>query len=427
MNKPRKANTQTRTMQCILRAALIVAVATCSPTPALAAQEPASTKERLTDLLEANSYTLSLDEGQIDGEGAEWLSERAREARFTLFGESHLTRDIAQLATGLWRTIAPAGYRHAVIETSPLAARTIEDLLDANDPNAFGDYLADGNRQTIPFYSMREEVAFARAVVESSDAAGPALWGVDQIFVRGGTRVLEHLRELATTGQQRATVERLLAKARSKPELVATASKQALEALADAFAEGPAAATDLVHQLRQSHRIYRPFTQGKGSVYRANRRRERLMKNHFIERYRAAEKQSGRPAKVMLKTGAFHMFRGHTPTHVLGLGNFVTELATADGADSFAVLAVCTSGESRDYETGEAVPCRGLSPGEAFDRFIPEDGYAVFDLEALRPHAKLWAGLDAMMKQVIWSYDAMIAVPDAEPATPVAAGVDSGG
>lgn len=384
---------------------------------AAAAAETSPDTERFRSLLRDHAYALTVDDDGIGGPGAQWLVERAGRSRFVLLGESHMTSQIPRIARGIWQSIHPLGYEHAAIETSPWAADLIETRLRSGDENAYTDYVSDGNRWTIPFYTTVEETEFLRSVIGKSEGRGPALWGLDQVFNAGGVRVLKRLEELAATDRQREAVQAALESARENAEFVGTAEGDELDALDEAFQGAGEEAARLVSQLRLSHEIYGPFSRGEGTAYEANRLRERLMKRNFMDYYRQAEERRGSPPRVMLKFGAFHMFRGHTPTHVLGLGNFVTELATADGAESLAVLVVCAGGQARAFGTGEAEPCQGLEPPSSFRGLYPDDGYALFDLEALRPHHEQWAFLPELLKKVIWSYDAMIVVPEAAPAT----------
>lgn len=384
--------------------------------PAVAAESSVEA-EGLGKLIAGNAHTLSVEDGGIDGPGAEWLVKRADQSRFVLLGESHMTAEIPRIARGIWQAVHPLGYEYAAIETSPWAASLIEDKLRSDRNNAYSDYVTDGNHWTIPFYTTLEDSDFLRSVIKTSGAKGPALWGLDQVFNAGGVRVLKRLLMLAATDQQRKAVEKALEAARRNPEFVGTAGEDELRGLESAFEGARGEAARLVSQLLLSHEIYGPFSRDDGNVYRANRQRESLMKRNFMDYYLEAGKRVGMPPRVFLKFGAFHMFRGHTPTHVLGLGNFVTEVAIADGAESIAVLVVCAGGRARAFRTGEAEPCQGLRLPEAFKRLYPDDGYALFDLEALRPHHDLWASFPRILRKVIWSYDAMIVVPEASPAT----------
>lgn len=382
-----------------------------------AAAEGSPNTEKLHSLLRDHAYILTVDDDGIGGPGREWLMERAGRSRFVLLGESHMTAEIPRITRGIWQSIHSLGFEHAAIETDPWTAGLIENKLRSGNENAYPDYVNAGNRWTIPFYTTVEETEFLRSVIGKSGSRSPALWGLDQIFNAGGVRVLKRLQELAATDRQREAVQAALESARENADFVGTAEGDELDALDEAFQGARGEAARLVSQLLLSHQIYGPFSRGEGSVYEANRLREQLMKRNFMDYYRHAMERRDRPPGVLLKFGAFHMFRGFTPTQVLGLGNFVTELATADGEQSLAVLIVCAGGRARTFRTGEAEPCQGLQPPSSFRERYPDDGYALFDLEALRPHHELWAFLPELLKKVIWSYDAMIVVPEATPAT----------
>ena len=121
-------------------------------------------------LVGRHTYELKLDDGRLSGAGANWLRERAAEAHFFMIGEQHATADIALLSTALYRDLNRLGYRYAAVESGPWSTPIVEQLLGADDPRAFEDYLAasDAGVLTFPFFFFAEEAGFARAVIESS-------------------------------------------------------------------------------------------------------------------------------------------------------------------------------------------------------------------------------------------------------------------
>ena len=50
-----------------------------------------------------------------------------------------------------------------------------------------------------------------------------------------------------------------------------------------------------------------------GSGYDSNRERALLMKSNFVTDYKQAAQADGAPPKVLLKFGAWHMYKGINP------------------------------------------------------------------------------------------------------------------
>ena len=350
-----------------------VAQAAADKMPAAEEGEP-----DLAALLAPFVHPLTVDEGRLKGPGAELLLREAEEAHFFLFGEQHATADIADLAAALVRDLVPRGYYHAVIEVGPAGARRLESLLRDEDPEALARYFATGtNLFSIPFYSFREEAAVVRALMETSPAPAPVLWGLDQEFVAGAGPALDRLAELAATDAERAAVERARNAAAANPMYLGTAPAEELEQLAAAFeGSSSAEARELAERMVASNRIYGPFTGRGGSVYEANREREHLMKENFLARYRPVRAGRDAPPKVFVKLGANHLFRGLAPTHVLSTGTFLDELAVTEGVRTYSVHVDCRGGEALNVMTDAPEPCESyfLGSGSALAEALPPTG-----------------------------------------------------
>jgi hypothetical protein len=193
-----------------------------------------------------------------------------------------------------------------------------------------------------------------------------------------------------------------------------------LEGLRDALAApDEAEARALADQLAQSARIYGPFVRGGGSVHAANLERETLMKRLFLEQARAAERRDGAPPKALLKFGANHVTRGLSPTHVPSLGNFVYELAAADGAKVLSVLMICGPGASVVDFMGNVT----AADGAFAERFgflaahVASSGFTVIDLAPWKDRPRAWAAVPADVADAIWAYDALLVVSGEGPAT----------
>lgn len=370
-------------------------------------------------LLEPFVHEVVVSGGELGGPGAAILRDEAARSRFFLFGEQHATAEIAELALALYRAIAPSGYAHAVIEVGPAGARHLEALLRDEDPEALAAYLREGtNLFSIPFFFFREEAALARAIVEESPAAPPVLWGVDQEFIAGAPPLLERLEALAATEDERAAVAALREAATADPMLLGAAPAETIESLvAPLAASADPEMRDLAGQMIATNRIYAPFTGRGGSVWAANHEREELMKRLFLRRYRSASE--GEAPRVFVKLGANHLFRGLSPTHVLSFGTFLHELALVEGGDAYHLHVDCRGGEAMNVMSGTAEPCESyfLGADSALSAALPADRTVLVDLRALRNAPDVLQALDEPSRDLVWSFDGYVAVPDPHPST----------
>ena len=97
------------------------------------------------------------------------------------------------------------------------------------------------------------------------------------------------------------------------------------------------------------------------------RRREQAMKDAFNANYEKAAQP-----KVLLKFGAFHIYRGRNPLGGAGIGNHVAGLARAQGAQSLHIRMTPADASPRS---------RYLQP--MLDNLLPTD-WTMFDLRSLR-------------------------------------------
>jgi hypothetical protein len=172
-----------------------------------------------------------------------------------------------------------------------------------------------------------------------------------------------------------------------------------------------------------SQRIYAPFMGLPGEAYLANTERETLMKRTFLARYEAALAADHAPPRVMLKLGSFHLTRGATPTHVQGLGGFVTEFATAHGAQAVSILAVCGPGGAvGGAEHPSSCDAQFTSDLAFLGDTVSRDQLTIYDLREWRLRPGRWEHLPFDWRQAIDSYDVMVIIPGRQP-SPMAEGL----
>ena len=99
--------------------------------------QPLHAQDSLTALLRANAHPMQAGaDGRLSGAGAELLLAAGRDAQFFLIGEEHGVAEIPLVAAGLFRELAPAGYRHLAIETGEFMAAELNRRVLADTTGA---------------------------------------------------------------------------------------------------------------------------------------------------------------------------------------------------------------------------------------------------------------------------------------------------
>lgn len=373
------------------------------------------------DALVAHSrLPLPHEGGRVQGPGAERWRQLAGAAQHVVLGEQHGNAGIAQLAQALWLDLAALGYTHAALEIDPWVASALQTALRRGGMPAWRAFLAPrGGAQAVPFVGWQEEAALAEAVLRSG-----SLWGLDQVFLGSAPWLLRELLAQPRAGLNaagRATLTRWLREAEADPQWLGRVPRAALQAEADRSAPRSPARV-LLSALVESRAIYGPFTGDEGEPWTANQQREHAMKQRFVALVRQAEARRQRAPKVMLKVGAYHGFRGASPTGVQGLGGFVTEFAAARHQAVLTVLLLCGPGSQGAVYGGSPQPCDGwLQDGDwrFLAPWVDAQQPTLFDLRTWRLRPKRWAHLPAEVQRVVGSYDLLVFVPNAPAASPL--------
>jgi hypothetical protein len=388
-----------------------------APPPAAEGATPA---QLLSALIEHSRHVAQLRDGRLHGPGAALLRELGAQAQHVMLGEQHGNRGIAEVATAWWADLAEAGYTHAALEADPWVVATLERSLRDGGLAAWQRHLhGQGGPRAVAFYGWDAEARWVQAVLRARPAgAGPALWALDQVFIASAAprlRELAHGETGARSPAARALAAELAREAEAEAQWLGRVAPARLDELL-ALLQDPAdaAARRLSEALRLSRQIYGAFSGGGGEAWVANTRREDLMRQLFAEQHRLAEARLGRPPRVMLKLGAYHLFRGASPLLVQSLGGFVAEWAAARRQAVLSVLMLCGKGSQAARYDGEPVACDPmLGDGEwqFLAPFVAAEGLTVFDLRSWRLRARRLAGLPPEVLRVVGSYDLLVFAP----------------
>jgi uncharacterized protein (TIGR03435 family) len=305
------------------------------------APQPAQADRFLEKLLQ-HRYALSIRGGQFSDAGAPILQSAIAHSRFVLLGEDHGAVQTAEFMAALCAAVAPHHFSAIAIEEGPLAAAELEER--TRRPDGLSQLLAfeQAFPDSIGVYNTREEV---NALQQCARAAPSAfhLWGLNQEGLNGAGLILS--RVLATPGlgaDARTAMQQLSNKNDEAYQralrtssifdffMIAADEKELAADAALLSSEGSPEAQRLFASLIESHEINR----APPVEYTNARRRERLMKTLFAANYGRAAAATSTPPKVLLRFGAYHLYRGLNPVRGSGIGNYIAELAEAQGAQS---------------------------------------------------------------------------------------------
>ncbi len=391
----------------------------------------------LTEKLKLHTHTFNFENGQLTGEGFEFFKKEASESPFFLIGEDHGIAEIPLFTAALFRAFKPLGFRYFATETGPYTADLLQQMAAQSDWKTRFEKHFETYPWSIPFYGLWEECEILQAVVGGQKTDDLLLWGLDQEFAASPRMLLKKLHKEAKTEASKAVAKEYyeMAERTFKESFESKNPAKAFMAVVQPndFAklklsfEGQPLALDLIREMEESIHIYQLWFTGGG--YESNCLRAEMMKRHFTNYYDVA-KSDGQVPKIMFKFGANHIYRGSNGLNVFDIGNFVSELASREGTHSFHLYAVGRKGTKNAYtpfSQSDADKAAEYDATRYLDRIdfssaleaVPENEWAVVDLRPIREMLfnKKLKGLQKGMEKLVWSYDAMLIIPEVHAST----------
>jgi hypothetical protein len=393
-------------------------------------------ENKFTERVLKNRYQLNFQNGGMSGTGLPVLQNALTGAQFVLIGEDHGISQIPQFTGAVCDMIGPQGFHTMAIETGPLAANELQQWIGGDSGRTNLIAFEKKFPETIAFYDFEEEYDLLTHCARTAHGARFRLWGLDQELMGSSGLILTRI--LATHPGQQATdeVHRLLQKndaahtsaiKSSDPGdiFMMTTSDNELNQLRDLLRkEGSPASQALIGALIKSRDIYQKNMNGSG--YESNRERALLMKSNFTDDYKRARQADAVPPKVLLKTGAWHMYKGINPLRNNDMGNFVTELADGQGTTSLHIMICGVKGsqlrfagigrpfQPAEFNLAEDKDSDFLFLKPMFDN-LESEGWTMFDLRGLRKEFRSLEPVDKEMERMIFGYDLLVLIPNATP------------
>lgn len=376
-------------------------------------------------LAQAGSPLTAGPEG-FSGPGAVILSEAVDTSRYVLIGESHFSREIPAFTTNICRLMAPGGLTAMAVEVGPEAAGAVNAMMRAPDrEQQISDFMT-AHPDVMAFLNSRAE---GQTAADCAGVAGPdfKLWGLDQEFLGASGYLFEQMLAAgpgplaraqieALAEQERTAVQAALASGSPMDLFLLKATDEALDQAGTAIdQDGGDRDKALFAALRETRAIYQASQSRVGDP---NGRRARLMKRTLAAHFAEAPQ-----ARVLMKFGAYHIYKGYNPLGQRDVGNFVAEHADGEGATSLNLIVVGARGTEAGYNgvgrqmrvydfdatTGEDSDWRKDVTLARPSDMAPADWFLV-DLRRLRSN-----DLDALTpewRELIRGYDLAVVAPE---------------
>ncbi len=300
-------------------------------------------------LLEANSFSIVLDDGKLLGPGADLIFDAAAGSQFVALGEEHYNYIIPAITIALFTELQNRyEFHYFMTEQDPV----MMEMISASP--ARGD-LARINSlaQTYPVsvtFNSDEELKMLADIGRLSVAKEDAIWGCDQ--AAGVTHILDQLSLSLEEPAAKAAVDKAREKSAEKEaERDFSKGMYIYDAPTAEFVELKAAINPavgshdewLIDAIINASKVFGFYENGKNNIlpgyYENNRFREEHMKDLCLAKYRHVQQVEALP-KVLMKFGSWHLFEGLSPTRVHTIGDFFSGVARFNQRDFLSMYFV---------------------------------------------------------------------------------------
>ena len=397
----------------------------------LASSLALSQQNPLVESLLKNRYSLSIQEGRFTGPGAEPLGDLVADAQFVMVGEDHATAEVPQFVGTLCDVLGPQGFRGMAVESGSIAIEQILPWVGQADRRSRVAALEKQYPDSLAFFDMQPENELLSHCAGAFPGNGKfLLWGLDQEFMGASGLILSRIQATHPGKNAAAAIQdavqkeaqfRAKAASTGNPEdlYMMSASEEEVNRIRDLLnSEGSAGAQSLWAQFLESREIYHENMTRQG--YDSNRRRALWMKTSFQRDYEQATKSEGKPPKMLLKFGDWHLYKGMNPLHNNDLGNFLAELADGHRQKAANIIILGVKGKHlrfagigrpyqvEDFKMLDDPDYKFMAP---MTENLSPDGWTVFDLRGLRKSFRSLGPVDVSMERLIFGYDLLVLVP----------------
>jgi len=368
-------------------------------------------------MAKAHRYPFTYD-AVFEGAGWEKIRELASTHSHFLIGEDHGLAEVPLFTKELVKQVP---YDLFVTEIDSITA-SIAKMVSSQSSSQIKSFHAD-HPSALSFYSAREEFDLLQELAKTDTE----IWGLDQVSLLSTGIVLQQLSEICRSEEAKTlTMEMATLSDQRFTEATRTgnydtlfiysAEQKDFDRLREALQGESPEAISILNDLETSWKIY-------NRVDDANyRTRITGMKSKLLNYY-TAQPEGQSYQKVLYKFGAYHISRSESIVGGFDVGNFVSNIAEAEGASSYHLLTVGKKGnmnsfllaegmQSAPYNiTDEGSPLHELLP---FAELVSDGEWAFFDLQPLRSQMKggKMEVASPFLRKVLDGYDGLVIIPE---------------
>ncbi len=387
------------------------------------------------DLLSKISHSFVLKEGEISGDGKEFLEEELASSQFTMLGEYHGSKNISLFTKAIIPFLDQNGYRHFALEVGPISAQVLSELTSnpsksiehLHDFHSQYSYLDDGYYYfAMPFFENLEDAQF----LNDARARKWNLMGIDQEFIFSFEMLWDRIFEKMSTSNKElyrnrhvalrdsiSTFTTAEADGSGSFTILFRASKEVLDYLE--ILKKDENVKEIVDAILKTIEIYGYYDDRK--YYQNNKVRIDYMKKQLALQMMDKDFDLKKD-KMMIKMGSVHLSKGRSPLGLLDVGNTLNELAAFNGNKviniSFMNRYVMEDGETKDYLEENS---KYLKDYFHLLQMGKKDEWVVIDLRRLHKGIVYYPVrhlVTEKVKDLISRYDLLIITPIEKEGTP---------
>jgi len=347
-----------------------------------------------TEMAQEFSYSFTIDNGKLSGEGVQFITKESANSQYTLIGEYHGSKRISEFTEVLIPVLNDNGYRHFALEIGPVSAnklmhwttdsKNVEEKLF--EFNSRYNYI-EGRFTAIPFFTNKEDAVFLQKAADNEWE----IFGLDQEFYFAFEMLLDEIysnidsksKELYQESFQVAKDSLLVLidddineKRRLPAEVHQSVEVQGFLNKMKMFP----ANKKIVNAFNKSIEIYKMNSDRK---WRQNNEERALYMKTNLRKSMEASEFDFQKDKMLVKMGAYHNSRGQSPMEVFDVGNTLSELAEFYGNQSLHIAF-----SSRFYmEEGSEKDVLIDEPKHSYNVFNAlgkKDSWVVIDLREIQ-------------------------------------------
>lgn len=377
----------------------------------------------LTELAKKNRHWIT-HKGNFSGPGWEYIKDAAVSNKYFLIGEDHGFVEIPLFIKELNKSVSFDLLVAEIDSTTASAAKNI-----ATEDNQTIALFHERYPSALSFYSAKEEFELIREMVQN----GADVWGLDQISFFSTGIAFKELNKITKSNKAKDLTEKLVILSNDNyketvdtgnfERLFLLSSKQGVfDSLNSAFLNEVPKAKSLLKEIELSWQIYNNLNGFNHST------RIKAMKSKLLSYYTAQLIGKKAYNNILYKFGANHVARGLSPINGYDIGNFVSNLADAEGSSSYHLMIIGKRGVQNTFFPSKGLESMSFDSSDMdseleslvpFTKLISDNRWGFFDLSEIKlkiNQEKLRVD-DRFLKAVLLGYDGLLIIPEVSPST----------